>query len=161
LIHQLFETLIKGTEDINTTIDQLLEEYNEFMDRRDEILLIVERFQQSQLWQRIQQAEEVYTEVPFSIKIEQNSPLYVQVQKDAIPILFSGVIDLVVKESEGWTIVDYKTDRVEDKKDLSILSVKYGKQVRQYCLVWRELTGEQITRAEVYFVNEDLVVEVG
>jgi ATP-dependent helicase/nuclease subunit A len=130
------------------------------MDRRDEILLIVERFQQSQLWQRIQQTEEVYTEVPFSMKLTDGDPLYDQLKKDKMPVLFSGVIDLVIREREGWTIVDYKTDRVEDKEDLSILSEKYGEQVRQYGVVWKELTGEQITRAEIYFVDEDLVVGV-
>jgi ATP-dependent helicase/nuclease subunit A len=160
MIHQLFETLIKGNEDVDTAIDRLLEEYNEFMDRRNEILLIVERFQQSELWQRIQQAEEVYTEVPFSMKLTDGDPLYDQLKKDNMPVLFSGVIDLVIREREGWTIVDYKTDRVEERNDLSILSEKYGEQVRQYYQVWRELTGEQITRAEIYFVDEDTVVEV-
>lgn len=160
MIHQLIEDLIKGTEDVNTVIDRLLEEYKDFMDRRDEIQLIVERFHQSQLWQRIEQAEEVYTEVPFSIKVEEGDPLYDQLQKDETIILFSGVIDLVIKEREGWTIVDYKTDRVEDKKDLIILSEKYGEQVRQYCQVWKEITGERVERAEIYFVDEDLVVEV-
>lgn len=130
------------------------------MDRQDEILLIVERFQQSQLWQRIEQAEEVYTEVPFSIKVEEGDPLYDQLQKDEKIVLFSGVIDLVIKEREGWTIVDYKTDRVEDKKDLIILSEKYGEQVRQYCQVWKEITGDKIERAEIYFVDEDVVVGV-
>jgi ATP-dependent helicase/nuclease subunit A len=160
MIHQLFETLIKGTEDIDTTIDRLLEEYNGFMDRRGEIYLIVERFQQSQLWQRIQQAKEVYTEVPFSIKIEAGDTLHDQFQKDQMPILFSGVIDLVIKERKGWSIVDYKTDQVEDKNDLSILSKKYGEQVRQYCLVWKELTGERIERAEIYFLEEDVLYSI-
>jgi ATP-dependent helicase/nuclease subunit A len=112
------------------------------------------------LWQRIQRAEEVYTEVPFSIKIEDGDPLYDQLQTDEMPILLSGVIDLVIKEREGWTIVDYKTDRVEDINDLSKLSEKYGEQVRQYCLLWKELTGEKVERAEIYFVDEDMVVGV-
>jgi ATP-dependent exoDNAse (exonuclease V) beta subunit len=56
--------------------------------------------------------------------------------------------------------VDYKTDRVEDKNDLGILSKKYGEQVRQYCQVLKELTGEQVNRAEIYYVDEDLVVVV-
>lgn len=160
MIHQLFEALIKGTEDVNTALDRLLEDYKDFMERKNEIQFIVERFQQSQLWQRIQQAEEVYTEVPFSIKVEEGDPLYDQLQKDEKIVLFSGVIDLVIKEREGWTIVDYKTDRVEVKNDLIILSEKYGEQVRQYCQVWKEITGDKIERAEIYFVDEDLVVEV-
>jgi ATP-dependent helicase/nuclease subunit A len=86
--------------------------------------------------------------------------LYDQVQKDKMLILFTGVIDLVLKEREGWTIVDYKTDRVEDRNDLEILSETYGEQVRQYSQVWKELTGEQIARAEIYFVDEDTVVGV-
>jgi ATP-dependent helicase/nuclease subunit A len=160
MIHQLIEDLIEGTEAVDTAIDRLLEDYKDFIERKDEIQLIVERFQQSQLWQRIQQAEEVYTEIPFSIKVEEGDPLYDQLQKDEKVILFSGVIDLVIKEREGWTIVDYKTDRVVDKEDLIILSEKYGEQVRQYCQVWKELTGEKIERAEICFVDEDLVVGV-
>jgi ATP-dependent helicase/nuclease subunit A len=160
MIHELFETLIRGTEDVDITIDRLLEEYKDFMDRKDEIHLNVERFQQSQLWQRIQQAEEVYTEVPFSIKIEDGDPLHYELQKDEMPLLFSGVIDLVIKEREGWTIVDYKTDRVEDKNDLRKLSEKYGEQVKQYCQVWKELTGEVIKWAGIYFVDEDYFCSV-
>ena len=71
---------------------------------------------------------------------------------DEKPTIVRGVIDLVFEESDGWVIVDYKTDPAEEK-DLDRLAGKYEDQVREYWEAWMACTGESVKETGIYFVN--------
>ncbi|UMZ72997.1 UvrD-helicase domain-containing protein [Natranaerofaba carboxydovora] len=119
------------------------------------------------LWQRIQNAEEVVTEYDFEI------PLYETEDKELYDLcietkegneedgengdmdenknngemfLFSGSIDLMIKENDSWVIVDYKTNRVDNP---AFLDEMYRNQLKAYRMLWEKVSGEKVSEAAV------------
>jgi len=83
------------------------------------------RFVSSGLWESLQAAERVLTEVPFTT-----------VSKvDGEEVLSSGIVDLAFKTGEEWTIVDYKTDRTNRENILE----RHASQVTDYVAAWHGL----------------------
>ncbi len=122
--------------------------------RKNEVLDQIKRFKSTGLWKRIARSQTKLTEVPFSLKIEKGNRLYNFVTEgEDVPVIISGTIDLAFKEADGWVIVDYKSDRVEDEKGIHVLLDVYLNQVKLYALVWEEITGEKVISAEIYFVH--------
>ncbi|MFY0544973.1 UvrD-helicase domain-containing protein [Brevibacillus sp. H7] len=147
IVHRIFEVFVQNKGDVqnmDTFVEMMLAEYGEKMERKQELLDIVSRFEKSGLWKRILHASEVYTEVPFSLK-----------EEGEVDQILTGVIDLVMKEERGWVTVDYKTDRVQDKADIDRLIEHYKPQVQTYARVWQQLTGEAVAGTEIYLVEED------
>ncbi|MFP4015893.1 MAG: UvrD-helicase domain-containing protein [Halanaerobiales bacterium] len=137
-------------------ISRILAEDEIPLDRIAEIDKLINKFKDSRLWKRILQSENVLTEVPFSLKIEVDDPLYQFINIEnmhakAVPIILSGVIDLVFREEDGWVIVDYKTDHVENQKEFDELKKIYSGQVKIYAAVWEKITGEEVKDQEVWF----------
>lgn len=122
----------------------------------------MQAFRKSDLWKRIADAEVKHTEVPFSLQIGPDHHLYTQVNgENNLPIILSGVIDLVFKETDGgWVIVDYKTDRVVQDDDLNMLMEFYSPQVKMYCQVWKEVSGQECNMGEIYFVEKQQLKQV-
>ncbi|AFM42758.1 ATP-dependent exonuclase V beta subunit, helicase and exonuclease domain-containing [Desulfosporosinus acidiphilus SJ4] len=162
VIHKVFEELVKGEDELDRIILMALQENGEPPDRKDEVIQVVESFRKSDLWKRIVKADIRYTEVPFSLKVTPNDPFFAQLtmeKEDAIAVVLSGVIDLVFKEHESWVIVDYKADRVQDVSDLSTIIEYYSQQVKTYCHVWEDITGENCS-GEIYFIDKEQVMSV-
>jgi ATP-dependent helicase/nuclease subunit A len=63
-----------------------------------------------------------------------------------------GVVDLVFKESDGWVIVDYKTDDREDR-NLAQLKEVYRPQLELYAKIWEEAAGEAVKEIGLHFVR--------
>lgn len=164
VIHKVFEKLVDGTKDLDFEAKFALEENGQPAERLKEVIKTVESFKQTNLWNRITNAMEKYTEVPFSMQVMPNNPLYtsfIKVEKTNVPTILSGVIDLAFKDRDGsWVIVDYKTDRVQTDDDLNAMLEYYSSQVKIYCGVWKQLIGEQRVKGEVYFtqMNETMVM---
>ena len=67
----------------------------------------------------------------------------------------NGVIDLVFKDTDGWVIIDFKT---QDRKEVSHeIRKKYEKQLDIYKEVWEEITGEPVAKTEVFFILKRVV----
>lgn len=90
------------------------------------------------IWQRMQHAEAILTEVPFGIR-----------QGDTY---ISGVIDLIFREESGWVIVDYKSDTIIDEAHRQELLSYYQPQVDAYQQYWQNITGENVAEATILFV---------
>ena len=95
----------------------------------------------SKLCRRMKKAEETLVEVPFSLKIE----------GEELPKIVSGAIDLAFKEPDGWIIADYKTDKVDGNLDKLI--AYYKPQVEMYREFWKEMSGQGVKEAGIYFVD--------
>ncbi len=155
-VHKVFEELIKATDDLDTVINIVLEENDISMDKKDEVYQSINDFKKSRLWARIEKSQNVYTEAPFSIKIEKDNELYDLVKEENeqdCPVILNGVIDLAFKDADGWVVVDYKTDRPEKEEDYDILLDAYSKQVLIYSKVWEEITREEVKSGEIYFTS--------
>ena len=162
VIHKVFEELVNGNSELTSVIELALEKNGVAPERKVEVLGVVEAFRRSDLWQRISDAEAKYTEVPFTQHIGPEHPLYTQMNGEHnLPIVLSGVIDLVFKEpAGGWVIVDFKTDRVVEAEDLNTLTNFYSPQVKMYCQVWQELSDQECNMGGIYFVEKQQLKQI-
>jgi ATP-dependent helicase/nuclease subunit A len=71
--------------------------------------------------------------------VHEEAPFSVLDERDGVPTVLTGVIDLVHRNREGWKIVDYKTDR-----DAAALPAKYSGQIAGYERAWRAFVSETV-----------------
>jgi len=65
-----------------------------------------------------------------------------------------GTIDLLYRHKGEWSIIDFKSDKVDDPDALDrVLGFDHGyrTQVQAYVDAWRALHGEPIRRAGLWF----------
>lgn len=92
----------------------------------NEALDTVEHAAKGEFWSEAKAAPECHQEAPFMYK-----------GSAAVPELVTGTIDLTYLRSEGWRVVDYKTD----EGFLRETSVGYRAQVSAYEQAWTTVTG--------------------
>jgi len=100
----------------------------------------------AEIWRRAMASQRRLAEVPFEILLEREA---------SVPVLVRGSIDLVFEESDGWVIVDYKTDSVPGGKPDALVD-KYAPQVRLYAESWERITGEKVKEMGLYFSRANL-----
>jgi ATP-dependent helicase/nuclease subunit A len=120
---------------------------------------LIDTISGSDFWRRAMLAPTCLLEVPFSLKA---SGLELG-RDDRLPVILSGVIDLVFLESMdthgegspqfGWVIADYKTDEIVD--DLQKYVDYYAPQVLLYSRYWSQLTGHPVKETGLYFTYLD------
>jgi len=66
-------------------------------------------------------------------------------------LLVQGIIDCVFREQEGWILVDYKTDRVEDEQ---VFVEIYRPQLLWYAEAVRRLSGRPVKEAWLYAIGK-------
>ena len=109
----------------------------ELDDHVDEAIRLARRCLASNVVQRALAADELVREIPFTIEVP-DGPGYV-----------NGRIDLLFREVTTWTVVDYKTDVVDEALGLAGAASKHEAQAGAYVEAVRRITG---TPAEVVFV---------
>ena len=87
-------------------------------------------------------AEKRYTEVPCE-SVE---------DREGVPVITKGVIDLVFRESGGWVVVDYKTDDLS-ADDVGRALRYYDQQLEYYARFWEQATRQPIVERGVYFTR--------
>src|SRR5262249_13860470 len=112
---------------------------------QNEIGKMVTDFQKSPLYSRIQKAKQKETEIPFSKK-----------EGDG---LIEGTLDLAFEEDGGWVIVDYKTDRV-DQKHLRDRVQTYKPQIQLYSDALSALSKKNVKESLLYFARLGQTVPV-
>lgn len=100
---------------------------------------LVERALKSELLQRVARADEAHREVPFAIAT-----------KDG---LMEGKIDLLFREDDRWTLVDYKTDAKPEPE-------KYRAQMEAYADALRQTADIRVSETLLYFVATDETVSL-
>jgi ATP-dependent helicase/nuclease subunit A len=142
IIHRMLEALAKD-ESINLELmaENLLKEEERSLSDRYLAVETVKAVITSDLWGRMKNAHEALIEVPFSLKIEETD----------LPKIISGTIDLVFKETEGWVIADYKTDKVDG--NLDSLVAYHRPQVEMYRDFWKKVSGEMVKEVGLYFTD--------
>ena len=65
-------------------------------------------------------------------------------------LLVQGVVDCAFMEDDGWVLVDYKTDRVEDEE---AFRETYRPQLKWYAEAVRELTGKPVKETWLYALS--------
>ncbi|MCH8244890.1 MAG: UvrD-helicase domain-containing protein [Bacteroidetes bacterium] len=103
-------------------------------------------FRESVVWNHLLVADQVLTEVPFSVSSIEN-------EKREI---LTGTIDLVFCRDDAWTIVDYKTDRT----DAESLRDKYAGQVLAYSRAWKTLADSPVVECGLWSTHEGCWIPV-
>ena len=78
--------------------------------------------------------------------------------KQRLPVILTGAIDLAFLERDGWIIADFKTDDIRD--DLKSFVNYYAPQVKIYSRFWAEITKQPIKEAGLYFTSINKWVEI-
>ncbi|MCK4646028.1 MAG: hypothetical protein KAU46_07230, partial [Candidatus Aminicenantes bacterium] len=169
---------------------------------KGELVSLVESIMKSTFWGRVKQAEKKLFEVPFSIMTDKEVMAIAEIgeasartselttrensgsgkkdtinektDKQKLPVILTGVIDLAFLESDGWIIADFKTDDVRDYKTNDVRDSKtddvrdnlesfvhyYAPQVKIYSRFWAEITKQPIKEAGLYFTSINKWVKV-
>jgi ATP-dependent exoDNAse (exonuclease V) beta subunit len=102
----------------------------------------------SALWQNVNSARKVFTEVPVGLSSSSEKPA------DSV----RGIIDLVYLGEAGWKIVDYKTDIAHSEAEIRRLKRKYTPQIAEYARYWTQITGDPAD-ADLWFVHGPATAE--
>lgn len=105
----------------------------------------ISRFFTSPLGQRLVQAKRIEKEWPFSLLVD-GTTIYPQLESGE-QIFLQGVIDTAFLEDDGWVLIDYKTDRVQNAQDLI---ARYGIQVSIYKKALAQLTSYPVKETYLY-----------
>ncbi|MBS1112654.1 MAG: ATP-dependent exonuclease beta subunit, helicase and exonuclease [Nitrospirae bacterium] len=158
VMHRILEAVgkgMKGTE-LDLLISNVLNEEGRPPEEMMTVKMLMSQIEASEFWNEVQAAEEKYFEVPFSLRLKP-SELALPASSGEWAIL-SGTIDLIYRNHDGWTIVDYKTDDVGEQMEDFVKY--YSPQVKAYSRFWEEITGEKVTKAGLYFIHAKQFVTV-
>jgi ATP-dependent helicase/nuclease subunit A len=139
----------------------------------DELVGLVEGVRSSDTWRRAQAAEARLVEAPFALALD-GQP---DGGKDGVDraaggatepagdarrgaTIVEGVIDLAFREPDGWVIVDYKSDVVDDPENLAARRRDYRAQVDRYARYFERITGEPVKERQILWVGMGLEAEV-
>lgn len=134
LVHSLMEALVssRGRTPLPSLVREITSEYEAEGEMYLQMLMQVGKTIQNggfpqetgvpqDIFTTLLTADEVYCEVPFCCKTENN--------------IWHGIMDVVYRIGEQWFILDYKTNA-----DAHDLDVKYQQQLDAYVSAFRELT---------------------
>ncbi|MXW64473.1 MAG: AAA family ATPase [Bacteroidetes bacterium SB0662_bin_6] len=160
LVHQLFEEAVRGDlpDNVPARVHRMAEAINrgavdadlpwteDALTPEDEAMavLALERFKKAPLWETLQRAHEVYTEVPLAVSEDSGA--------EGISVV-RGVIDLVYRDDAGWHIIDYKTDRADTEEQTVAVRKEYQPQLDAYTAYWRRLTGASVADAKIWLAH--------
>ncbi len=165
VVHHVLDVVGRRGEKVNLELlarNALIAEERD-IGEKTQLLELVGAILESELWERVRNAEKRYFEIPFSLKsdteeLERKGAVIGQEDKSSqgkqhphLPVIVSGVIDLIFREPDGWVIVDYKTDEVG--AHLQSYVDHYAPQVRLYREFWEKITGEPVKESALYFTS--------
>ncbi len=117
---------------------------------------VIWNFCQSDMGQRLRNAENVLREFKFSI-LEDGAQFDPQLKDDKI--LLQGVVDCAIIDDDGIIVLDFKTDRVTDDT-LMQAADRYRMQVTAYANALSKIYGKKIISAQLYFFRLNRFVSV-
>lgn len=117
------------------------------------------RFFKTDLGQRMKNAKSIYREIPFFIEIS-STELYKDLPKELYEnekVLIQGIIDCYFEEDDKLVLLDYKTDFVEDVRDIK---EKYALQINYYKRALEKMSGKSIKNTYLYSFYKDEIIEI-
>ena len=151
LVHRLLEYAMRrrvGLADVERFAKWLAFQEDDLKAAVPEAVAAVGRVMASDLWRQAQSAADCDVEIPFTLATK---------AVDGTPALLAGVIDLAFRSSDGWCVVDYKTDQLSERGAAELLE-RYAGQIENYGRAWSEFTGEAVVQVGIHAVRADATV---
>ena len=117
-------------------------------------------FLQSDLGQRVKNAKRVMRELPFTMKLLAQDVYPDWEDESEEYVLIQGVIDCLIEEEEGFSLIDYKTDTLYGQVDKDELKERYLTQITLYKQAVEEIWQIDLNSSYLYYFDRDLVVEI-
>jgi ATP-dependent helicase/nuclease subunit A len=144
VIHVLLQVAMDSRDaDLHSLAMSLLQEHGLDASLAETAVETVDSVMKAEIWQRALASPKRLVEVPFEILLDHGASL---------PVLVRGSIDLVFKETGGWVLVDYKTDRFKGGTPKHLID-RYAPQIRLYAESWERMTGEEVKEMGLYFLR--------
>jgi len=158
VMHRVLEAVGRGMREseLDVLISNVLNEEGRPSEEMTTVKTLINEIKASEFWKELQSAEEKYFEVPFSLRLKPTDLGLPQSSGEWA--ILSGTIDLVYKNHDGWTVVDYKTDDVGEKMEDFVKY--YTPQVKAYSRFLEEMSGEKVAKAGLYFIHAKQFVTV-
>ncbi len=112
----------------------------------------ISAFMNSAIGERLKQAEKVLREVSFGIRVDAEELLHQKGQ-----VMLQGIIDCVIFEADGISILDYKTDRGATPEEIA---ERYGIQLDCYAKAAEKLYQKPVRHRYLYLFHYDCLMEV-
>ena len=125
-----------------------------------ELMQIVDTVHASPLWKRASTAQRTLVEAPFALRLsaqEYAAAIGRDAQETDTAEVLDGRIDLVFRETDGWVIVDYKSDAGGEHIPAELMRTYRG-QLALYATAWERLTGEPVKERALLFTATGAVV---
>jgi ATP-dependent helicase/nuclease subunit A len=121
-------------------------------------------FFRSPIGLKMGEAERIRRECPFSLMLEA-SDVYPSVSLPNEQVLIQGVIDCIIEEKDGLTLIDYKTDelsaRFPKRQDAATeLRRRYGVQLALYRTAIEKIWKESVVFAGLYAFDGGFLVDL-
>ncbi len=134
-------------------------------DQQSEVidLAAIEQFFASDAYQVIKHAKQLEREVPFSAMIPASQVYQGWESKQEEQIFLQGIVDLLIETDDGWVIIDYKTDRVNqvvDDHEINRLKKRYETQIKLYKQAIEMILKVEIKQAYLYFFDQSLLIKL-
>lgn len=165
-MHELFELVVSRRANppvfSDSELESILEgrgveETSEAARRLREML---EGFRQSWIWDELQEASTVHAEQEFAHVLSDGPEMSGEVDNE----IRRGTVDLLYRRKGAWTIVDFKSDRVEtaagNLEEALPAGHPYREQVRAYRAAWADVTGESVEKGGLWFADKARFVPV-
>ena len=139
-------------EDISAELDRMVGQAFLSAEERaavsPEVLL---QFFRSSLGERIRRAERCWREFRFSL-LTDLKPL-LPGAPEGEQALLQGVVDCCIEENGALTVVDYKTDRVEEEPEIRARAEYYRTQLDLYAQALQRIFGMPVREKILYFLH--------
>lgn len=138
-------------------------------------LPILREVLESDLWQRSLRAKQRLFEIPIMMHQRNGATPFPAIEQaisetaaaaltqqsvNGLNLLVKGVIDFAFEEEDGWVIVDFKTDQLDEGKLQQFVRF-YSPQVQAYAKAWSETFGYRVKEAGLYFISLQKHVTIG
>ena len=158
-MHEWMMLVIKYADDISSSDDKKSTLSKLFDDHG-----LSERINSSQKSQFINNALKFMTDASILSLLDHRLAIYTErpfimnqraIGEEVVPEqMVKGIIDLIIETDDAFTIIDYKTDYIDDKINEDMLILRYYKQIQLYKRSLEKLVGDKKPiHAYLYYFN--------
>lgn len=123
----------------------------------------IEQFYMTDIAATMMNSADFYREVPFSLALPASKVYATWASETEENVLIQGVIDCLIPKDDGWIILDYKTDAINEEDSDKIkekLVKRYETQMELYRYAIEQIWKQPVKETYLYFFSKELLVEV-